>query len=85
MPASQAQRPLEERARLGTEAYERHVRPTLRSEDDGKYVAVDIDTGDHEINERDYTAVSQLRKRRPSAEIWLEKVGQPTACKMRLR
>ena len=72
----------EELARLGAAAF-RHVRPVLRAEDDGKFVAIDVGTGDHEIDEDDYAAVTSLRTRRPAAEIWLERIGQPTAYQMR--
>ena len=42
--------------RLGREAYERHVRPKLLPEDDGKYVVIDVDTGEYEIDADDDTA-----------------------------
>jgi hypothetical protein len=83
MPSAQPQRTPEELGRLGAEAYDRYVRPGLRPEDDGKFVAIDIVTGDHEINEDDYAAVMRLRARRPSADIWLACVGQPATYRMR--
>ena len=85
MPATEPHRTPEELARLGAEAFERHVRPTLGPEDDGKFVAIDVDTGEHEIDADDYSAVMRLRARWPSAEIWLACVGQPTAYKLRRR
>jgi hypothetical protein len=83
MPGTEPHHPPEELARLGSEVFDRHVRPVLRPEDDGKFVAIDIDTGDHEIDEDDYAAVTRLRARRPSAEVWLGRVGQPAAYRMR--
>jgi hypothetical protein len=83
MPTTDPRRSLEEIARLGAEAFDRHVRPALRPEDDGKFVAVDIDTGDYEIDPDDYAAVTRLRNRRPSAEVWLGRVGEPAAYRMR--
>jgi hypothetical protein len=83
MPDTEPRRSLEEIARLGAEAYDRHVRPALRPEDDRKFAAIDIDTGDYELDEDDYAAVTRLRSRRPSAEVWLERVGQPAAHKIR--
>jgi hypothetical protein len=55
----------------------------LRTEDDGKFVAVDIASGEFEMDDDDYAAVTRLRTRCPSAEVWLERVGQPAACRMR--
>jgi hypothetical protein len=83
MPATEPLHTPEELGRLGAEAFDRHVRPTLRPEDDGKFVAIDVVTGDHEIDADDYAAVTRLRARQPSAEVWLSRVGQPTAYKLR--
>jgi hypothetical protein len=58
------------------------VRPALRPEDDNKFVAIDVRTGDYEIDEDDYAAVSRLRARRPSAEVWLERAGQTAAYRL---
>lgn len=70
--------------RRGQEAFDRHVRPKLRPEDDGKYVAIEIGTGDYEVDADDYTAVIRLRSRHPGGDIWLERAGQPTAYKLRV-
>jgi hypothetical protein len=82
MPATEPRRSLAAIARLGAEAFERYVRPSLRPEDADKFVAIDIDTGD-ELDDDDYTAVMRLRGRSPSAEIWLGRVGQRAAYRMR--
>jgi hypothetical protein len=42
MPAAESRRSPEEVARLGREVFDRQVRPALRAEDDGKFVAIDI-------------------------------------------
>jgi len=78
-------RPTDEVARLGTETYGRLVRPKLVPADDGKFVALDIFTGDYEIDEDDYTAIERLHARKPGAEVWLERAGEPTAYKMGMR
>ena len=67
--------------RLGEEAFRRDVRPHLRPEDDGKFVAIDVGSGDYEIDEDDYTAVERLEARLPDAEVWLMRAGHPTASK----
>ncbi|VTR92596.1 Uncharacterized protein OS=Oscillatoria acuminata PCC 6304 GN=Oscil6304_2893 PE=4 SV=1 [Gemmata massiliana] len=82
MPTTEQYRNPEELARLAAEVFDRRVRPSLRPEDDGKFVAVDIGTGDFEIDEDDYTAVSRLRTRKPTAEIWLMRAGQMAAYRM---
>lgn len=83
MPPTRPRRPTAEVARLGSETFDTVVQPQLLPGDNGKFVAVDIVTGDYEVDADDYTAISRLRKRNPLAEIWLEMAGQPTAYKMR--
>jgi hypothetical protein len=58
------------------------VRPTLRPEDDGKFVAIDVTTGEFEIDGDDYTAVMRLRSRKPEADMWLMRAGYPTTCRI---
>jgi hypothetical protein len=70
---------LAEDARRGQEAFDRHVRPVLRPEDDGKFVAIDTETGDYEIDADDYAATGRLLARRPGARVWLMRAGQATA------
>jgi hypothetical protein len=82
MPAIGSRYSPEELARLGAEVFERRVRPALRPEDDNKFVAIDVGSEDYEIDEDDYAAVSRLRARRPSAEVWLERAGQPAAYRL---
>jgi hypothetical protein len=82
MTALDSRRTPEELARLGAEILDRRVRPMLRPEDDGKFVAIDIGTGDFELDGDDFTAVARLRSRRPEAEIWLGRVGEPAAYRM---
>lgn len=83
MPATETQHTPEELARVGAEAFDRRVRPMLRPEDDGKFVAIDVGTGDFELDDDDYTAVVRLRTRSPRAEIWLGRVGAPAAYRIR--
>ncbi len=54
---------------------DRRIRPV----DDGKFVAIDVETGDYEIDEDDYAVIARLRSRRPAAEIWLMRAGYPAA------
>lgn len=79
MSAPSQTRTREEVARLGKEMYQQFAKPSLEPSDFGKYVAIDIDSGSFEMNSSSSEAVIQLRKRCPSAYIWLERVGHPTA------
>ena len=43
-------RTLDELNRLAQEIYDRRVRPVLKPEDDGKFVSIDVDTGDYVVD-----------------------------------
>ncbi|MGH7223877.1 MAG: hypothetical protein ACRELF_11650, partial [Gemmataceae bacterium] len=66
----------EEFARRGQEIYEQVVRPALQPGDEGKFVAIDIESGSYEMDANDYAAVERLLKRLPDAQSWLMQVGQ---------
>ncbi len=82
MPASKPRHTLDELAGLGGAIFHRQVRPTLQPDDDGKFVAIDVETGDYEMDEDDYAAVSRLLSRKPAADVWLMRAGYPTTYKM---
>jgi hypothetical protein len=69
----------EELARRGEDTFTRLVRPALRPEDDGKFVAVDVESGAFEVDEDDHAAVSRLHRRVPGAQVWLVRAGHPAA------
>lgn len=79
---SPTKRTADELARLGGEIFDRQVRPTLRPEDEGKFIAIDVDSGEHELDVDDYAAVTRLRSRRPAADVWLMRAGSPTTCRI---
>jgi hypothetical protein len=82
VPTTKPQRTLDELARLADDMFDRRVRPALRPEDHGKFVAVDVDTGDYEIDYDDYTAVARLLSRNPAADTWLMRAGYATTYRM---
>lgn len=69
----------EEFARRGTELYDKVVRPRIGPDDQGKFVAIDIETGEFEIDEDDFTAGRRLRNRVPDAQTWIHCVGAQAA------
>lgn len=72
----------EEFARRGDAIYERDIRPRLAADDDGKFVAIDIETGDYEIDRDDFEATERLVARRPEAQMWLVRAGHRAAYSM---
>lgn len=82
MAATESRWTPEELALLGAEILDHRVRPMLRPGDDGKFVAIDVGSDDFEVDDDDYAAVSRLRARSPSADVWLGRVGQSVAYRM---
>ena len=69
----------EDFARRGQAIYERDIRPHLKAGDEGKFVAIDIETGAYEMDGDDYRATERLLTRSPTAQIWLLRVGHRAA------
>ena len=65
----------EEFARLGDEIYESQVRPQVEECNHGKIVAIDLDTGDFEIDASEITACDRLEARHPNAQVWMVRIG----------
>jgi hypothetical protein len=65
----------EETARRGDEIYERVVSPSVSPEDKGKFVVIDIETGDFEVDRDEMAASDRLLDRNPGAQLWLRRVG----------
>ena len=65
----------EEFARRGEEIYARVVRPKLTEDDVGKFVTVDIESEDYEMDANSMKASDRLLARRPDAQMYQEKVG----------
>ncbi|HSK81656.1 MAG TPA: hypothetical protein VLQ45_34695 [Thermoanaerobaculia bacterium] len=65
----------EEIARRGDEIYDRDLSPHLKKEDEGKFVLIDIESGDCEVDADMLAASDRLRARRPDAEVWIRRIG----------
>jgi len=64
-------------ARRGDAIYEKSVRPQLKAADEGKFAAIDIETGEFALDADELKACHKLRKRVPAAQIWMVRVGYP--------
>ena len=67
----------EEFARRGDAIYEK-ILPKLTRKDVGKFLAIDIETGEYEIAADEMKAGDKLLKRIPGAQIWMVRVGYAT-------
>jgi hypothetical protein len=66
----------EEIARRGREIYEREIRAEVESEHAGRFLVVDVITGDYEVAD-DLEASERLLDRNPGAMLYGQPVGEP--------
>lgn len=54
-------------------------RNEVEPQHNGKFWVVDIDTGDYEIDDKDFVAASRLRVKHPNPVIYCTRIGRRTA------
>lgn len=75
MAATRRRYSKEEFARRGNAIYKKNVRPHLEDDEDGKFAAIDIESGEYEIDADELRAGNKLCKRMPNAQIWMVRIG----------
>ncbi len=75
MTATEPRYSKEEFARCGDAIYERDVEPAVEEGNQGKFVAIDIETGAYEVDANELTVSDRLLARVPKAQIWLRRIG----------
>jgi hypothetical protein len=65
----------EEFAQRGDALYESAVRAQVEAGNDGRIVAIDIETGAFEVADEVVTASEQLLERIPDAQTWFIRIG----------
>lgn len=69
----------EEIGRIGNEVYHRDIRPHVMPQHKGKFLVLDIESGDYEIDEDDLWAEEKLRARRPNGTLFGLRIGYTSA------
>ena len=69
----------EEFARRGDAIYENDILPKLAAKDVGKFLAIDIETGEYAIAADEMKAGDKLRGRIPEAQMWMVRIGYASA------
>ena len=69
----------EEVAQIAEEIYARDIRPKVMPQEKGKFLVLDINTGQYEIDEDDLKASQRLRARVPNGEYFGLRIGYTTA------
>ena len=65
----------EEFAQRGDEIYESQIRSQVEEGNHGKIVAIDLETGDFEIDASEIAACDRLEASHPNAQIWMVRIG----------
>jgi hypothetical protein len=65
----------EEFARRGDEIYQTQICQQVEAGNYGKIVAIDIETGDWEIDSSEVAACDRLEAHHPDAQIWIVRVS----------
>ena len=77
MAATKPRYSKEEFAQRGEAIYKRDIEPRVRDGERGSFVAIDIETGQYEIDADETAASDRLLARLPNAQTWLRRIGSP--------
>lgn len=72
----------EETARRARDVYERSIRAEVEGVHDGRFLVVDVESGEYEVADDALSASDRLRERRPEAVLYLMRVGRPAAFRL---
>ncbi|NCS10951.1 MAG: hypothetical protein GPJ08_07195 [Microcystis aeruginosa G13-09] len=56
---------------------ENQIKSQVEAGNDGKVVAIDLETGDFELDKSEIAACERLESRHPDAQIWIVRIGSP--------
>jgi hypothetical protein len=62
-------------AKRGTRIYEDRLRDILEPRHNGKYVVIDVETGEYELDEDHLAASDRAAAKRPDAPLFATRVG----------
>ncbi len=66
-------------ASRGEAIYKREIRDKVEPKHKGKFLVIDIETGEYEMNVNDLAATKRLLAKYPNAIIYGLQIGSPTA------
>ena len=66
---------IEEVCDRGQQIYEEQIKRLVEPQENGKFIIIDIESGDYEIDEDELEACDRLEVRRPEAETYMTRIG----------
>jgi hypothetical protein len=72
----------EQVAARGEDIYDREIRLNVEADNRGKYLVLDIESGEYEVDRDDLTATKRLLAKRPNAILYGLRIGYPAAYRL---
>jgi hypothetical protein len=70
---------IEEIVQRGEQIYQRDIRDQVEAQNTGKFLVLDIDTGEYEIDADELAALERATTKHPDGARYILRVGYPTA------
>lgn len=77
--AAVSQKRINHIAERGKQLYESTIRAVVEPEHTGKFLVLDVDTGDYEVDADEVAAFGRMIDKNPDAERFLVRIGYKTA------
>lgn len=68
--------------RRGQALYEQQLRAQVAADNAGKFLVLDIETGEYEIDADERAALKRAKAKRLDAPLYLLRIGSPTAYRL---
>lgn len=72
-------------AERGQSLYEREIQSSLTASDRGKFLVLEIETGDYELDTDEVAAVQRARTKHPDGAFYILRVGHSAAYRLGLK
>ncbi len=69
-------------AERGRKFYEEQLRATVTPGNVGKFLVIDIETGEYEIDREELAALKRAQAKHPEAALYMVRIGSQTAYQM---
>lgn len=75
----------DEVVRRGQEIYEREIRPKVEASNQGKFLVINIETGEYEMDADDLAAAKRAKARFGKAALFTMRIGHSAAYRLGFR
>ncbi len=69
--------------RRGQAVYAQQLRAQLEATHKGKFLVINVDTGEYETDDNDLNAMRKAQAKFPGAALYLMRIGEPAAYRLR--